>query len=388
MTTLWAQSPPRAPQEALTLPYHILILPSLLFQLMGTTGPSFSVFSYPSGCSSLSFSHLSQTPAPLCRSSSTALAPQSPRADQQHRILPGLLLVPWLLRPQQHHGLQCLPSGLWFVRREPHHCLQAWGSAFRSLSSPSLTLHLAPALPRENKAVRKGPLLLPASFTLNMLTSRRILLPFSLVCTTEGSQEPSLSPGPHSVSYLSLWLPPSCSSLRATSVFFQESFSSPERPTSQPDAPLASVESLSPTSHPNVSKTWPTLIFPSSSLLIPQTTAFWLLPPPSAERNVPRPWMTSVCQLDTCPSLLQQTLCLGCIDYSLLLKAPSTSVIIHYHDSLPDFHSFFQKRVYLIPVLCQDTAGIWRLGKQIQSLPSWSVLSSGRDNVTSKQTHI
>ena len=90
--------------------------------------------------------------------------------------------------------------------------------------------------------------------------------------------------------------PPSCSSLRATSVFLQESFSSPERPISQPDGPLASVESLSanpmPT-HPNVSKIWPTFIFPSSSLLIPQTTAICLLPPPSAERNLPRPWMTS-----------------------------------------------------------------------------------------------
>lgn len=79
------------------------------------------------------------------------------------------------------------PSGLWFVRREPRHCLQTWGSAFRSLSSPSLTLHLAPTLPRKNEAVRKDPLLLPASFTLNMLTSTRILLPFSLVCTAEGS---------------------------------------------------------------------------------------------------------------------------------------------------------------------------------------------------------
>lgn len=100
MTTLWAQSPPRAPQELLILPRHILILPSLLFQLMGATSPSFSVFS-------LDLSRLSWMPAPLCCSSSTARVPQSPRADQQHCILPGLLFGPWLLRPLQHRGLQC-----------------------------------------------------------------------------------------------------------------------------------------------------------------------------------------------------------------------------------------------------------------------------------------
>ena len=108
--------------------------------------------------------------------------------------------------------------------------------------------------------------------------------------------EPCLSPEPQSVFLPLSVTPPSCSSLRATSVFLQESFSSPERPISQPDAPLASVESLpvNPTPfHPNVSKMWPTFIFPSSSLLIPQTTAICLLPPPSAKRNLPRPWMTS-----------------------------------------------------------------------------------------------
>lgn len=78
------------------------------------------------------------------------------------------------------------PSVLRFVHRELPHCLQACGSAFRSLPSPSLTLHLAPTAPRKSEAIGKDLPPLPASFTLNILTSMLILyFPFSLVCKTE-----------------------------------------------------------------------------------------------------------------------------------------------------------------------------------------------------------
>lgn len=202
------------------------------------------------------------------------------------------------------------PSVLWFVHCEPHHCLQAWGSAFRSLPSPSLTLHLVPYSTKKKKKTRGSqeyPLLLPASFTLNMLTSTLILFPFSLVCTREvwglykgGLRSPSFLFRAQSLSWTTFCFSTSfCDSpilflsqgyfLILTGEFLQ----SWETHLSARCSSSFCQISFHPPSHPNVSKMWPTFIFPSSSLLIPQTTAICLLPPCSAERNLPRPWMTS-----------------------------------------------------------------------------------------------
>ena len=130
--------------------------------------------------------------------------------------------------------------------------------------------------------------------------------------------------------------------LLSLSVYLWENFSSPERPTSQPDAPLASVFSFLPFS-PKLLKTVAFVYF--SFFLIAHSSDHCTLP------SALLPELKGISQamndfpsanlMDTFPSLLHQRLCFGYIDdYSLLLKTPLTSVILHCHDSLPNFSSF------------------------------------------------
>lgn len=74
------------------------------------------------------FSSLIDASAPLCCSSSTVPAQQSPKADEQHCNLPGPLFVPWLLRPLQHHGLQ---------RRSAHQFLDLSTVSSLTVSKPA-----------------------------------------------------------------------------------------------------------------------------------------------------------------------------------------------------------------------------------------------------------